>query len=177
MFLAEFFGFFSLSALVMWGFLMAFLFNIFVFTLDVKRKSTLMLSSFILMLSYSATDYFFTWISYYNTTYFDWAVHDLITILCLGLSYKVIKVTTPSFLYLTLGLSINMLLALLMHVDVFINNNTKPWFFWDAYTFGVTINDFIMIVALIVDRDFLGLHKLKSKVLSLFKKPKLKYNQ
>ncbi|KAA1152821.1 hypothetical protein EU510_11770 [Pseudoalteromonas sp. FUC4] len=56
-----------------------------------------------------------------------------------------------------------------MYLDVFIYNNQKPWFFWDIYTFSVTANDLLMVVALIVDRDFLGLHKLKNKTLSYFK--------
>ncbi|WP_350309905.1 hypothetical protein [Pseudoalteromonas sp. SCSIO 43095] len=55
-------------------------------------------------------------------------------------------------------------LLFLMHIDVFINKNVHPWFFWDVYTFGVTCIDFIMIVALIVDRDFLGIHILKNKL-------------
>jgi hypothetical protein len=37
------------------------------------------------------------------------------------------------------------------------------------YTFSVNIIDLIMIVILIVDRDLLGFHKLKSKLLNYFK--------
>ena len=173
MFLAEFFGLFSLSALVTWGFLMAFFFNLFVYSLDVKRRTTLLLSSLVMVVSYSVTDYLFTWISYYNTTYFDWAIHDLITIICLIFVYKLSKTTTPSLLYLLIGLSINLMLALLMHLDIFINKNIEPWFLWDIYTFGVTFIDLVMIVALIVDKDFSGLHKLKNKIVSLFLRPKI----
>lgn len=164
MFLTEFFGFFSLSALVMWGFLMAFFFNLFVYSLGVKRNTTLLLSSFILFISYSSSDYFLTWLSIYKITYLDWALYDLATLIALAIAYKLIKKTTPSFFYLVFGLSINMNLLFFMYVDVFINNNNTPWFFWDIYTFGVTSIDFVMIVALIVDRDFLGIHKLKNKI-------------
>jgi len=169
MFLTEFFGYFSLSALVTWAFLMAFFFNLFVYSLGVKRETTLLFSSFIMMASYTATDYFFTWISYYNTTYLDWALHDFITILSLLIALKIFSKTTASFLYLIFGLSMNMILAAFMYLDVFIYNNQKPWFFWDIYTFSVTANDLLMVVALIVDRDFLVLHKLKNKTLSYFK--------
>lgn len=75
MLLTEFFGFFSLSAFIMWGFLMAFFFNIFVYTLDVKRKTTLLLSSFIMMVSYTISDYFFTWLSIKVKIYLDWAIY------------------------------------------------------------------------------------------------------
>jgi len=153
----------------MWAFLMAFFFNVFVYCLEVKRGTTLLLSSFIMMSSYTASDYFFTWMSYYETTYFDWAVYDFFTLSFLLLSFVLIKRTTPSFLYLITGLSINFILVSLMHLDVYIYRNLEPWLFWDIYTFGVTIIDWLMVIALIVDRDFLGLHKLKSKVLNYFK--------
>ncbi|MBH0010718.1 MULTISPECIES: hypothetical protein [unclassified Pseudoalteromonas] len=174
MFLTEFFGLFSLSAFVMWAFLMAFFFNVFVYSLDVKRKTTLLLSSLIMMISYTATDYFYTWLSYYNTTYLDWAIHDLITIIVLIFSFKLLKKTTTSFLYLIVGLSINMLLVLLMYLDVYVYKNNEPWFFWEIYVGFVAFNDLAMVVALIVDRDFLGLHRIKRKLIRLFKSRKIK---
>ncbi len=177
MFLTDFFGLFSLSAFSMWGFLMAFFFNAFVFSLNTKRNSTLFFSSFVMMVSYTISDYFLTWLSIRAADYFDWAIYDLVTIAILLIVYFFIKKTTPSFLYLIVGLSINSILFLLMYLDVFILNNTQAWFFWDIYSFTVNVVDLIMIVALIVDRDFLGLHKIKSKVISTFTKFKLKYNQ
>lgn len=171
MFLTEFFGFFSLSAFAMWGFLMAFFFNLFVYSLDIKRDSTLLLSSFIMMISYTASDYFLTWISVRTSDYFDWALYDLATVATLMLAYLLLKKTSSSFLYLILGLSINTLFFLAMYLDVFIFGNQKPWLLWDIYTYTVNIIDLIMIVALIVDRDFLFLHSLKNKIVSLFKSP------
>lgn len=177
MFLTEFFGFFSLSAFIMWGFLMAFFFNIFVYSLDVKRNTTLLLSSFIMIVSYTVSDYFFTWLSIKVRVFLDWAIYDIATILALTAIYFIIKKTTPSFFYLIIGLTINSLLFICMYVDMYVLNNQEYWFFWDVYIYSVNLIDLIMVIALIVDRDFLGLHKLKSKVLSLFKKTKLKYNQ
>ncbi|MEM7174265.1 MAG: hypothetical protein AAF380_03370 [Bacteroidota bacterium] len=173
MFLAEFFGYFSLSAFAMWAFLMAFFFNVFVFSIDIKRSTTLLLSSFVMMVSYTASDYFFTWFSYYETTYLDWAIYDIVTIASLMIFYQFIKKTTPSFLYLVTGLTLNLILVSLMHLDVYIYKNLEPWFFWEVYTFGVNIIDFLMVIALIVDRDFLGLHTLKNKLISLFKTSEL----
>lgn len=163
MFLTEFFGLFSLSAFLMWGFLMAFFFNVFVYTLEVKRGTTLLLSSFVMMVSYTLSDYFFTWLSIQNTLYLDWALYDFATIAGLILVYIFIRKTTPSFLYLVLGLSINSIFFLCMYLDMYVYKNQEPWFFWDLYTFTVNLIDLIMIIVLIVDRDFLGLHKLKNK--------------
>ncbi|TMO97175.1 hypothetical protein CWC14_09160 [Pseudoalteromonas sp. S3260] len=173
MFLTEFFGLFSLSAFVMWGFLMAFFFNVFVYTLEVKRGTTLLLSSFVMMISYTLSDYFLTWLSLKNTLYLDWAIYDVVTLVALSVVCFFIKKTTPSFLYLATGLSINSLFFFSMYLDIYIYGNTEPWIFWDIYTFTINVVDLIMIVALIVDRDFLGLHTLKNKLISLFKTSEL----
>jgi len=173
MLLTEFFGFFSLSAFIMWGFLMAFFFNIFVYTLDVKRRTTLLLSSFVMMMSYTISDYFFTWLSIKVKIYLDWAIYDIITITALMGVLFFIKKTTPSFLYLIVGLAINSVFFLMMYVDMYINNNQEHWVLWDLYIYTVNSVDLIMIIALIVDRDFLGLHCLKNKLISLFKTTEL----
>ncbi|KPZ58631.1 hypothetical protein AN391_01618 [Pseudoalteromonas sp. P1-13-1a] len=172
MFLTDFFGYFSLSALNFWAFSMAFLFNLFVYSLGVKRETTLLISSFIMMVSYGVSDYSLTWISINELTYLDWALYDAITIALLLTTYKIIKKVTISFAYLITGLSINMCLLLAMHLDVFIFNNRDTWLLWDIYGFAVSIIDILMIVALIVDRDFLGLHRLKNKLFGLFKSSK-----
>ena len=72
-------------------------------------------------------------------------------------------------MYLLIGLIVNSLLSLCMYLDMYVYNNREPWFLWDLYTFSVNIIDLIMIVILIVDRDLLGFHKLKSKLLNYFK--------
>ncbi|WP_350634716.1 hypothetical protein [Pseudoalteromonas sp. GW168-MNA-CIBAN-0100] len=169
MILTELFGLFSLSAFTMWGFLMTFFFNVFVYSLDVKRGTTLLLSSFIMMISYTLSDYFYTWLSIKNSIYLDWALYDISTILALICIYKITEKTTPSFLYLIGGLSINSIFFFCMYLDMYIFGNMERWFFWDVYTYAVNLMDLMMIVALIVDRDFLGLHKLKNKILSYFK--------
>ncbi|QBJ72663.1 hypothetical protein PC2016_2472 [Pseudoalteromonas carrageenovora] len=164
MFLTELFGHFSLSAFIMWAFLMALFFNIFVYSLDIKRNTTLLLSSFVMFLSCALFDYFLDWFSIYDLTYFDFVVNNFMIILLLLGSRAIMKVTTPSYLYLLVGLTINIVLALGMQLDVFILGNTEPWFFWDLYTFSVFTLDLLMAVALIVDRDFLLLNRLKKKL-------------
>ena len=167
MFLQELFGLFSLSAFFMWGFLMAFFFNVFIYAIGLKKGTTLLLSSFVMMCSYSLSDYFFTWLSIKNSLNLNFALYDIATIFALILVYKIVKKTTSSFLYLVLGLSINTILFLLMHVDSEIYENTQYWWFWEVYIYTVNLIDFTMIVALIVDRDILGLHKLKNAIRTL----------
>ena len=175
MFLTELFGVFSLSALVVWGFLMAFFFNIFIFSLGIKRKTTLLLSSFIMAASYLTGDYFFTWLSPTPATYLDWAIYDIATLSLLIVVYFFINRTTPSFIYLILGLVLNTAFFMFMYLDLYVYRNTSPWILWDIYSFGVNIIDFTMIVALIVDRDILGLIKLKNGIKALFKGQQVKH--
>ena len=167
MFLQELFGLFSLSAFFMWGFLMAFFFNVFIYAIGLKKGTTLLLSSFVMMCSYTLSDYFFTWLSLKNSLYLNFALYDVATITALIIVYKLVKKTTPSFLYLVLGLSINTIFFLLMHVDSEIYENTHYWWFWEVYMYTVNLIDITMIVALIVDRDILGLHKLKNATCTL----------
>ena len=167
MFLQDLFGLFSLSAFFMWGFLMAFFFNVFIYTIGLKKGTTLLFSSFVMMCSYTLSDYFLTWLSLKNSLYLNFALYDIATIFALILVYKIVKKTTLSFLYLVLGLSINTILFLLMHVDSEIYENTQYWWFWEVYIYTVNLIDFTMIVALIVDRDILGLHKLKNAIRTL----------
>ncbi|ASM49163.1 hypothetical protein PESP_a0990 [Pseudoalteromonas espejiana DSM 9414] len=68
-----------------------------------------------------------------------------------------------------------MIYAGLMYIDVNLYKNNEHWFLWDAYSYSVFSIDLLMIVALIVDRDFLGLHKLKNKLFGLFKSSKLQH--
>ncbi|WP_277053523.1 hypothetical protein [Pseudoalteromonas marina] len=167
MFLQELFGLFSLSAFFMWGFLMAFFFNVFIYAIGLKKGTTLLFSSFVMMCSYTLSDYFFTWLSLKNSLYLNFALYDVATITALIIVYKFVKKTTPSFLYLVLGLSINTIFFLLMHVDSEIYENTHYWWFWEVYMYTVNLIDITMIVALIVDRDILGLHKLKNTTRTL----------
>jgi len=167
MFLQELFGLFSLSAFFMWGFLMAFFFNVFIYAIGLKKGTTLLFSSFVMMCSYTLSDYFFTWLSLKNSLYLNFALYDVATITALIIVYKFVKKTTPSFLYLVLGLSINTIFFLLMHVDNEIYKNREYWWFWEVYMYTVNSIDIIMIVALIVDRDILGLHKLKNAIRTL----------
>ena len=167
MFLQELFGLFSLSAFFMWGFLMAFFFNVFIYAIGLKKGTTLLFSSFVMMCSYTLSDYFFRWLSLKNSLYLNFALYDVATITALIIVYKFVKKTTPSFLYLVLGLSINTIFFLLMHVDSEIYENTHYWWFWEVYMYTVNLIDITMIVALIVDRDILGLHKLKNTIRTL----------
>ncbi len=60
-----------------------------------------------------------------------------------------------------------------MYYDLHITGNVNPWFLWDFYSFTVYLLDFTMIIALIVDRDILGLNALKNRFLRTGKSKQL----
>lgn len=167
MYLTEHFGL-SLGALVIWGFMMAFFFNIFLYLATPKKNLVLLLSSATIFFSYFTSDYFFSWFST-TETYLHWAIWDLVTLALLLIIWKFSNSPIPTaFKYLCIGLVVNSILFLMIYYDIFIKYNKEPWILWDVYSFGVNIVDFTMIVALIVDRDILGLIKLKNGIKAIF---------
>lgn len=169
MYLTEHFGL-SLGALVVWGFMMAFFFNLFLWFADLKRNKVLLITSFVAFISYFISDHLFTWYEDSNI-YLQWALYDIITIsfILLGIFFVKFKEYSPASTYVLIGLFTNTLLFFFMYYDLHIIENSTPWILWDIYSFGVNIVDFTMIVALIVDRDILGLIKLKNGIKALFK--------
>ncbi|MGO2373198.1 MAG: hypothetical protein ACTH5C_12670 [Pseudoalteromonas prydzensis] len=175
MYLTEHFGL-SLGALVIWGFMMAFFFNIFLYFATPKKSACLLFTSFIMFASYFSSDSFFSWFST-TETYLHWALWDIATfviILCFVLFNKPMH-KPPAYYYVAIGLILNSILFLLIYYDIYIKYNKDPWLLWDIYSFGVNIVDFTMIVALIVDRDILGLIKLKNGIKALFKGQQVKH--
>ncbi|MBE0362145.1 hypothetical protein PULV_a3950 [Pseudoalteromonas ulvae UL12] len=61
-----------------------------------------------------------------------------------------------------------------MFLDIVVYQNKQEWLLWSIYKVGINIADFTMIVALITDRDVLGLIRFKrylaKKYKSLFSK-------
>ena len=66
--------------------------------------------------------------------------------------------------YLLFGLSINSLLFLAMHIDVFVRGNYTPWWFWSFYTVVINMMDIIMVSIFFVKKDFLRLVHVMDKL-------------
>ncbi|WP_249365784.1 hypothetical protein [Pseudoalteromonas sp. NEC-BIFX-2020_002] len=176
MYLTEHFGL-SLGALVVWGFMMAFFFNLFLWFADLKRDKVLLITSFFAFISYFVSDHLFTWFES-SQIYLQWALYDIATLGVIFASAFMVKpnLKSPAFFYVVLGLIANTFLFFSMYYDLHVIENTKTWILWDIYSFGVNIIDFTMIVALIVDRDILGLIKLKHVVMSFFKTRRINHS-
>ena len=156
-----------IGVVLQWGFLMAFLYSL-VSSINSHFKALVILSS-IMAISYFPGVLF----NYQTITYLDLAILDAITIVVLIIAqYFYIKEKTVAFMYLMLGLSINMCFALGMYLDSYILHNYTYWWFWGLYSSVVAISDLSMILVLFINKDFLKIIYFKNLIYSFFaKKP------
>ena len=151
-----------LSAIVQWGFLMAFLYSL-VSSINNPFKGFVVLSS-IMAIGY--LPWIFT--NFQTVTYLDFALLDIAILVAVYITQRYfIKEKTTAYVYLIIGLSVNTFLALCMYLDTNILYNYTYWWFWHFYSSAVMFSDLCMIAVLIINRDFLGLIKLKRWLLQL----------
>ncbi len=151
-----------LSAIVQWGFLMAFLYSL-VSSINNPFKGFVVLSS-IMAIGY--LPWIFT--NFQTVTYLDFALLDIAILVAVYVTQRYfIKEKTTAYVYLIFGLSVNTFLALCMYLDTNILYNYTYWWFWRFYSSAVMLSDLCMIAVLIINRDFLGLIKLKRWLLQL----------
>ncbi|TLX48733.1 hypothetical protein C1E24_02365 [Pseudoalteromonas phenolica] len=139
-----------------------------------KLKEPFQLSA-IMFLSYfigSVIDYFVNLkelISYlYPNTYF--LLLDLLTVLfiynCVNTRSEQGKICKT---YLLVGLLCNSLLFLAIQIEVFLVfeglKSYQPWWFWYVFAVGVNAFDAMMVLVLILHKDFLKLYYLTNKIL------------
>ena len=152
-----------LASLIMWGFLMAFLYNLVKKSSKPNNDATIMWLSFIIFFSYLLGDPLLNLslgieITSNFTGYLVWALLDFITlvIILFFTSRKSIR-SYPAKLYIVVGISVNMLLFFTMYTDIALFEHYDPWWFWSFYSVTVNVMDVMMIIALLCNKDFLGL--------------------
>lgn len=144
-----------IGVLVQWGFLMAFLYSL-VTSINNSQKQAVWLS-LVMAISYCLS----TVIDIYNFSYIELFCYDVVTLFfILSLRYYLPEKRIST--YLLFGLSINSLLFLAMHIDVFVRGNYTPWWFWSFYTVVINIMDVTMVSIFFIKKDFLGLVRLKN---------------
>lgn len=152
-----------LASLIMWGFMMAFLYNVVKKSSVPGSDATVMWMSLAIFLSYLVSDPLLNlslgvdmMYSYYS--YSIWALCDLfiLVVILLIAKNKSFK-RCPAKLYLIIGLTVNMMLFIGMHIDTNFVNRFEPWWFWSFYSVTVNVMDVMMITALLCNKDFFGL--------------------
>lgn len=133
---------------------------------EVLRLSAVVCCSYALMMP---IEYLVAFFDYYSH-YFPYTVYLLLDICTLLFINFFIKLKSAKAVlckrYVTLCLSCNSVLFLLLQVDLlFMHNGIKPfeaWWFWDVFTIGVNVFDGLMILILLIQKDILKLSKLFS---------------
>ncbi|BDF95423.1 hypothetical protein [Pseudoalteromonas sp. KAN5] len=151
------------DTIIIWGLLMACLYNLFLkFAVEDRSNSPLVVST--LMLSSYALSYEIVDLNAGTSIYSIWASYDVVTILILLASHKLLNLRfSASLYYIVIGLSLNTLLYILLHIDIVIYGRTEYWWFWSFFSLGINTIDFFMVVTLIFGKDWLHIGKLFSK--------------
>ncbi len=146
---------------------MALLFNIVSFSSHENRVNSPLFLSLIIFLSYLATSHT------HNSSemYIYYVYADILTIALISIYIYYTADRYPAQLYCILALVFNACLFLYMHIDLHVNGNVEPWWFWTFYSFGINVADTIIIVSLIINKDFLGLCRI-GRFLKAFLAPK-----
>ena len=148
-----------IDAFIQWGFLMALLYT-FVSSINTANKLLVYLAS-IMFFSYLLSDFLYI----FKNVYLNWIFFDFATILIIFLALQVSSFqSSVAKNYIVSGLIINACLTYAIYVDLYINWNSEPWWLWSLYSMGVNIIDLIMIIAIFINKDFLGLMKLKGRL-------------
>lgn len=143
-------------AFIQWGFLMAFLYAL-VSGINKADKSLIYIAA-IMMCSYTFSDLLLI----LNNIYLDWILYDLLTItLLIAAIFTSYVLTSTASNYIILGLFVNACLTIAIYYDLYVLNNIDEWWFWSVYSIGVNVIDLLMIAVLFINKDFLGLIKLK----------------
>jgi len=143
-------------AFIQWGFLMAFLYAL-VSGINKADKSLIYIAA-IMMCSYTFSDL----LPILNNIYLDWILYDLLTItLLIAAIFTSYVLTSTASNYIIFGLFVNACLTIAIYYDLYVLNNIDEWWFWSVYSIGVNVIDLLMIAVLFINKDFLGLIKLK----------------
>ncbi|WP_404391748.1 hypothetical protein [Pseudoalteromonas phenolica] len=159
------------DTVILIGMVLAFLLNAFFYISDISKNLSLLLTSFLMAASYYTSNHFITLGDDTTYIYLRWVAYDLFTVSAILIANKLMRLKKCiAAKYVIFGLLANALLCLMIHIDMRILENQDPWWFWYFYTLAINTIDVIMVAALILDRDFLGVKFIKHRVKKHFSK-------
>ncbi|KTF12903.1 hypothetical protein Q4540_14445 [Pseudoalteromonas carrageenovora] len=147
-----------ITILITWLFVFAFLYNLSI-SINKPDKSLAQIS-FIMMVSYTSS---MVMDPQTATPHLNLFLFDAVTILTLMMwAGFFIKNKPTAFYYLIVGLSFNAFVFFGMHYDSIVLGNMEFWWFWGLYGIGQLTSDLVMAVVLFINKDILGLIKVKN---------------
>jgi hypothetical protein len=149
---------------------LAFLLNAFFYLSNISKNISLLLTSSVMAASYFTSNHYIDLSSTYYM-YISWIAYDVVTIGLILLLSRIVKQNLCiAAKYTIFGLTLNAILCLLIHIDLRVLDNREPWWFWYFYTLAINTIDVIMVAALILDRDFLGVKFIRHSIKKYFSK-------
>ncbi|MCW1719218.1 hypothetical protein OIZ54_10750 [Pseudoalteromonas sp. A3] len=146
-----------ITILITWLFVFAFLYCLS--TSINKSDKSLAQISFIMMASYTSS---MVMDPQTATPHLKLFLFDAVTIIALMIWMIFLSKAKPiAFYYLIVGLSFNAFVFYGMHYDSIVVGNIDYWWLWGVYGVGQFSSDLIMAIVLIINKDILGLVKLK----------------
>lgn len=131
---------------------MTLLYNLVLYSDHSRREKSPLWVCIVLNVSYLVTSF----LALTSSVYLLWVIADLVTIWVLFFS-RPRHSPIPAMYYCVFALAVNALLHITIYIDLTVLDNLEPWWFWVVYPIGVNISDFIIILALVINRDFLGI--------------------
>ena len=155
-----------LSIFITWAFVVPFLYN-YACIINCRNKHVMFIS-LVMMLSYTFSLIMFkASLTLTDSIYLDLVIADLLIILSLVyFSYSYVHANATAYYYLVFGLTFNAILHMAMHYDYVVLVSYDYWWLWGVYGVGQFSSDLIMAIVLIINKDILGLVKIKNFLLS-----------
>ncbi len=149
-----------ISSFTVWGFFMALFYHCIIYLLSDFKSKKLLFVSALMFISYYLSNEIIE-INMPTYMYLVWTLYDLATLaLVFALSYLIKESNPIGISYVKLGLTINALLFFSMYLDINVIGNRESWFLWSLYSIGVNVVDVLMFLALILNRDILGIFSI-----------------
>ncbi len=153
------------GAFVNWGFMMALLFNLVSYSDSRNRSRSPLRVALVICVSYLST----VPLSYGFYLYPLYVLADMLTIaMILIVQYRQAKI--PAMYYCVFFLFLNGLLHAVIFIDLDIVGTDQAWWLWSLYSIGINFNDAMMIIVLIINRDFLGLCRAGRYLKAIFQR-------
>lgn len=153
------------DSIIVAGLVTGFLLNLLFHILKVKSNLSLVITSGILSSSYLLSNIYLDLSLAKSSLYLSWFFYDLFTIAVLFFGHFKLKLKRCTALYyVCYCLFFNSLLYLGIHTDLIILGNKEDWWFWSFYSAGILLSDCIMVVTVIINKDWLGVRKVSRKL-------------
>ncbi|CAM4081908.1 hypothetical protein BIW53_06380 [Pseudoalteromonas byunsanensis] len=138
-------------------------------------SSSVLLISILVAASYGLSSFSYDLFTGTVNQFLLWVIYDLELIALVWVLHRILKLKfSPTYYYVVFCLSFNSLLFLLMYADIVIRDNQEAWWFWYLYSMLIKLSDFLIVISLFINKDYLRLITMSQKWIAKYKDFKTK---